>query len=409
VLSNFTGTPCDRTVLTGHIERPSLNSSSELLFPTCLHNDPAESLSKNMKRKQGREDDQISVKKEKLEDEYRQKPISSTIERKLKGEDYTVGWICAITTEHVAACEFLDKEYGRPEYISDHDNIYTLGKMGSHNVVIAVLPDGEYGTASASAVARDMLHSFPNIRIGLMVGVGGGAPNTKHDIRLGDIIVSSPRDGNSGVFQYDFGKTIQNQSFAYTGFLNQPPTLLRAAVNELKAQHERRGHQLEQAINNILENNQRLRKKYGRPGPGSDRLYQSKIIHPNHEASCAAVCGDNPSNLVLRLERTEDEDNPTIHYGLIASANQLMKDALIRDRLTAEKDVLCFEMEAAGLMNHFPCLVIRGVCDYSDSHKNKEWQGYAAMTAAAYAKDLLCRIPPSRVEAEKRIVDTLSG
>jgi len=86
-----------------------------------------------------------------------------------------------------------------------------------------------------------------------------------------------------------------------------------------------------------------------------------------------------------------------------------MKDALIRDRLAAEKDVLCFEMEAAGLMNHFPCLVIRRICDYSDSHKNKEWQGYASMVAAAYAKDLLSRIPPNRVESEKKIGDILSG
>ena len=85
-----------------------------------------------------------------------------------------------------------------------------------------------------------------------------------------------------------------------------------------------------------------------------------------------------------------------------------MKDALVRDRLAAEMDVLCFEMEAAGLMNHFPCLVIRGICDYSDSHKNKEWQGYTAMTAAAYAKDLLHRITPNKVEAEKKIEEILS-
>jgi nucleoside phosphorylase len=110
----------------------------------------------------------------------------------------------------------------------------------------------------------------------------------------------------------------------------------------------------------------------------------------------------------LRPERVKDEDNPVIHYGLIASANQLMKDALVRDKLIAEKDVLCFEMEAAGLMNHFPCLVIRGICDYSDSHKNKSWQGYAAIVAAAYAKDLLYRIPPNKVEAENRISDLLS-
>src|SRR6185437_4265232 len=101
--------------------------------------------------------------------------------------------------------------------------------IGKHNVVIAVLPDGEYGTTSAAVVARDMLHSFPNIRIGLMVGIGGGVPSSKHDIRLGDIVVSAPRDGKGGVFQYDFGKTIQDQVFRNTGFLNQPPALLRAA------------------------------------------------------------------------------------------------------------------------------------------------------------------------------------
>lgn len=109
----------------------------------------------------------------------------------------------------------------------------------------------------------------------------------------------------------------------------------------------------------------------------------------------------------MRYERAEGEDNPTIHYGLIASADQLMKDALIRDRLTAEKGVLCFEMEAAGLMNHFPCLVIRGIYDYVDSHKNKEWQGYAAIVAAVYARDLLYRLTLNRVENEKSISELL--
>ncbi|KAF3191749.1 hypothetical protein TWF225_000970 [Orbilia oligospora] len=82
-----------------------------------------------------------------------------------------------------------------------------------------------------------------------------------------------------------------------------------------------------------------------------------------------------------------------------------MKNAIVRDKLAAENDILCFEMEAAGLMNQFPCLVIRGICDYSDSHKNKEWQGYAAMAAAAYAKDLLREVVPAKVDVEKRIAE----
>ncbi|KAM3075100.1 hypothetical protein ACMFMG_007443 [Clarireedia jacksonii] len=325
--------------------------------------------------------------------------------------DYTVGWICAIKTEYVAAQAFLDEEHEGPDIVSPNDNNdYTLGKVGKHNVVIAVLPKGEYGISSAASVARDMLHSFPNVRIGLMVGIGGGAPSRKHDIRLGDIVVSTPHHEKGGVFQYDFGKTIQDQSFWTTGFLNQPPTLLRTAVSGLEAQYERKGHRLEIAINSILEKNPRLQKKYRRPDPNSDKLYQSTFTHPlDDEVDCTVVCNNDLSNLILRPERTKDEDNPAIHYGLIASANQLVKDALVRDKLAIEKDVLCFEMEAAGLMNQFPCLVIRGICDYSDSHKNKEWQGYAAMAAAAYAKDLLCRIPLNKVEAEKRIEDVLSG
>lgn len=87
-------------------------------------------------------------------------------------------------------------------------------------MVIAVLRDGEYSINSAAAVARDMLHSILNVRTGLMVGIGGGAPSSKYDIRLGDVVVSSRDDSKSGVFQYDFPKTIQNQAFEEASFLD---------------------------------------------------------------------------------------------------------------------------------------------------------------------------------------------
>ena len=190
--------------------------------------------------------------------------------------------------------------------------------------------------------------------------------------------------------------------------MNQPPTVLRTAVNGLMAQHKRKGYQFEENIRCILEKNPRLREEYKQPDLSSDRLYRSDVVYPpNSKESCLKICDADPSKLILRRERTKDEDNPAIHYGLIASANRLMKDAVLRDKLTKDKDILCFEIEAAGLMNHFPCLVIRGICDYS--HKNKDWQGYAAVMAAAYAKDLLCRIPPNKIEAEKRIGEILSG
>lgn len=326
-------------------------------------------------------------------------------------EEYTIGWICALPTEHTAACLFLDEEHGQPD--PDHiaagdNNAYELGVMAGHKVVIAVLPHGEYGTSTAATVATNMLRSFPNIKVGLMVGVGGGAPTSDNDIRLGDVVVSSPKDGKGGVYQYDYGKRIQGHEFKPTGHLNQPPSAVLTAMALLVSRYERKGNQIGQAVDAILEENPRLRKKYGRPEV--DILYASNVVHPHGDdrRNCEELCETKPPNIVNRLPRDEDEDNPAVHFGTIASGNSLMKNALVRDSL-AREGVLCFEMEAAGLTNHFPCLVVRGICDYSDSHKNKGWQGYAAMTAAAYTKDLLKVMLPKRVESEKKLTTVLES
>ena len=95
--------------------------------------------------------------------------------------------------QQVAACETLDEEFDPlEEPVAPNDtNSYKLGRIGKHNIVIAVLPDGEYGTDSAASVATNMLNSFPNVRLGLMVGIGGSAPTERNDIRLGDVVVSS--------------------------------------------------------------------------------------------------------------------------------------------------------------------------------------------------------------------------
>ncbi|KAF4869282.1 hypothetical protein CGCSCA1_v011483 [Colletotrichum siamense] len=317
--------------------------------------------------------------------------------------NYTIGWICALHAEFVAARNFLDETHDDLEFVPvNDDNTYNLGRMGQHNIVIALLPDGEYGLSSAAAVASDMVRTFTNVRIGLMVGIGGGAPSTSNDIRLGDVVVGSPRDGHSGVLQYDFGKSIQDQEFKTTGFLNQPPRVIRGAVGALRAEFEENGNNLAEDVINVLAKKPRLQRNYGRPRVETDRLFRSHVVFES------LVKEPGSEMLVSRPERTDKDDNPAVHYGLIASANQLMKDATIRDKLATSKGVLCFEMEAAGLMNHFPCLVIRGICDYSDSHKNKNWQGYAAMTAAAYAKTLLCRIHGNRLENEKKLAEVIS-
>lgn len=105
------------------------------------------------------------------------------------------------------------------------------------------------------------------------------------------------------------------------------------------------------------------------------------------------------------VRQLRDSEEVMIHRGTIASSNQVMRSAADRDKVSAELGgVLCFEMEAASLMNGFPCLVLRGVCDYADSHKNRQWQAYAAGTAAAYAKELLLVIPAEKI-AETRTAE----
>jgi nucleoside phosphorylase len=338
-------------------------------------------------------------------------------------EVYTVGIICALTVEKVAACCFLDKDHPRLNSQSASDNNdYTLGQIGEHNVVIAGLPLGRYGTTNAAIVARDMVRTFPNIRFGLMVGIGGGAPSEGRDIRLGDIVVGTSKNGKNELLQYDFGKTIQNRNFQRIETRNNTPLVLQNAVGGLEADYNRKGHQLQKSIHNALKAYKRIKRQYKKPDAESDVLYKSDYLHTSESGGvCSVLCGNKPEHIVRRpaLSSNSEEDDsdtdevsrddPTIHYGLIASANQLMKNAEIRDSLAREAGVLCFEMEAAGLQDHFPCLVIRGICDYSDTHKNDQWHGYAAISAAAYARDLLNRIPPSKVEAERRINDILSS
>jgi nucleoside phosphorylase len=327
----------------------------------------------------------------------------------MKHDDYTVGWICALPTELAAAQGMLDEDHPSLPH-SQHNTQFTLGRVGEHNVVIACLPDGVCGTTSAAVVAGEMLRTFPSIRIRLMVGIGGGVPQLPDfDIRLGDVVVSRPTTNSGGVIQYDFGKTLQGGRFQRAGSLNSPPPLLLTAVATLRAKHLKGDHELLRHVSIMIERYPEMQDRYAYQGTQSDLLFETSYDHPGSGTTCAAC---DTRRLVHRVPPARDA--PFIHYGLIASGNQVIKDAktrdMLRDRLRDDGDgeILCFEMEAAGLMNIFPCLVIRGICDYADTHKNKDWQDRAAATAAAYAKELLyvipgCQIASSQTAAEATV------
>jgi nucleoside phosphorylase len=164
-------------------------------------------------------------------------------------------------------------------------------------------------------------------------------------------------------------------------------------------------------IDEVLTKRPRLKATYQRPDDSSDRLYKSTVKHPTDTpGNCEQVCGNGLSKLTERVARAAGAGVSEIHYAINASGSSLMKDATGRDRLSEQEEVLCFEMEAAGLMNRFPCLVIRGICDYSDSHKNDDWQKYAAMMAAAYTKEVLRVLMPGTVKGTvNRLNERLGG
>ncbi|KAL2782794.1 nucleoside phosphorylase domain-containing protein [Aspergillus keveii] len=298
---------------------------------------------------------------------------------------YTVAWICALPVELAAAKVFLDEIHPRltqPE--SDH-NVYTLGSISGHNVVVVCLPAGVYGTTSATAAVSHLKSTYQNVRFGLMVGVGGGVPRANSDIRLGDIVVSKPTNTSSGVIQYDYGKTLQSGRFHHTGSLNKPPSLLLKVIAQMDSDSILGKGLLSEIMASYLQKEE-VRRQF--PRPLEDLLFQSTYNHSSDNPTCL-IC--EQSQQVDRPQREAKE--PQIHYGLVASGNQVMKDAMARDQIAQELDILCFEMEAAGLMDEIPSLVIRGICDYCDSHKNKEWQPYAAFAAAAYAKAVFMQLP----------------
>ncbi|KAN0080826.1 hypothetical protein V8E54_004030 [Elaphomyces granulatus] len=323
--------------------------------------------------------------------------------------DYTVGWICALQAELAASQAMLDEEHSDLLQAENDTNTYTLGRIGQHNVVLACLPSGTTGISAAATAARDLLRSFPKVRFGLMVGIGGGAPNNpsddpRQDIRLGDVIVSNPEGNYGGVLQYDFGKTIRDGKFIQTGSLNKPPAVLLTGVSKLRALHLRKGSTIREHVNSMLESNPAMQQDFSRRNPEDDQLFQADYDHIDSGKGCKSCDGER---LVQRIPRTTNV--PVIHYGLIGSANQVMRHGVTREKLRQERGILCVEMEAAGLMDNFPCLVIRGICDYSDTHKNKIWQPYAAATAAAYAKELLGVIPPVQVDKTPTAADTIKA
>jgi nucleoside phosphorylase len=328
-------------------------------------------------------------------------------------DEFEVAIICALPLEADAVEALFDERwpynYGKAP---EDSNTYSTGMIGRHNVVLAHMPG--MGKGNAASVAANCRASFRSIKLALVVGICGGVPvgNDEEEILLGDVIISD------GVVQFDLGRQFPdtfNPKIDMLDSLGRPNMEIRGLLSKLKGRWGRK--RLQDMTSEHLAS---LRKGRGDtaqyPGAAEDRLFESKYRHKHQDPSSCATCrrGTDPVCNVaisstceqikcdetksaprrriqegLLLTQQSDLLKPAVHFGLIASGDSVMKSGEHRDDIAKSLNVIAFEMEGAGVWDNFPCVVIKGVCDYADSHKNKKWQKYAAATAASCMKAFL--------------------
>lgn len=323
-----------------------------------------------------------------------------------KNHQFTIGWICPLPLEKEAARLIFDEEYPQEE-VQHRSAFYLGGRVGKHEIVIGV--QRRTGLEGAAILAEKMRAGFPNIKYFLVVGIAGGVPRygpagAASEIVLGDVVISSPRGNHGGVVQYDRGAWEGKGRLNFRGHTNGVPGDLMAAVNDFRAEGWSKTNILEVLKQMRLKLDDKRQRQYDDPGLIFDRLFEDSYEHKGSELDDCKDCCD-ADYTISRSQRGESAyrslDEPAVHFGNIASSNQLQISAAERNRIQKEHDVVCFEMEAAGVMQEYPCVVVRGICDYADSHKNKGWQNYAAATAAACARGLLSKIPAVEVPMEE--------
>jgi nucleoside phosphorylase len=334
--------------------------------------------------------------------------------------DFEIAIICALRLEADAVHAVFDKlwedegkHYGKAPR---DENAYTPGVIGDYNVVLAYMPG--MGKVNASGVAASLKSSFTGIKLALIVGICGGVPSAGADgkggeIYLGDVIFST------ALIQYDFGrqhpKELQTKDTTKDG-LGRPNLKIRGVFTKLETTHYR--EQLQKSVAASLKKIQEKMPGAENPGSKADTLFEPSYLHKHHNSStgstftcdqCIAgpedICEDalkmtcaklgcDESRIVDRhkgadVKASSEQHAVSVHFGVMGSGDTVMKSGQRRDRLAQDFGIIAFEMEGAGVWDHFPSIVVKGVCDYADSHKNKKWQMYAAATAAAGMKAFL--------------------
>ncbi|KAK6855499.1 hypothetical protein PG995_007650 [Apiospora arundinis] len=316
--------------------------------------------------------------------QYTPPQASSRTGRKiLDPDDYRIVWFAPLEIEVQAALHMLDNEHEGEFTMSPGDDyIYHAGDMCGHNIVIAPFPAGrEYGTGAAAALAAQVKKFFRNLWFGLLVGVAAGIPSLspspgrqRRDIRLGDVLVALSVGESPATLAYGLGKRTEDglRPLRHGHVLPEPESIVLAAIGKLKSSSSEA--KLIMRYYDDFKNKGHRGAQFADPGQAKDNLFEQVRYGRPKKVSRIA----RPASVRTR-----------VWYGTIGSGDELMRDAAARDKLLAQYDIIGLEMEAAGMMSRIPVGVVRGVCDYADAHKNKDWQPYAAAMAAAYAKAVI--------------------
>jgi nucleoside phosphorylase len=315
--------------------------------------------------------------------------------------DYEVAWICLADVEFAAAQTFLSNP-DLPQKNSTDDIEYVLGQVGSlHVIVVKSTSSSTFGFDETMALVT----RFPNIKKYLVISSGGGAPTRKHDIRLGDVVVSRSNDG-SGAIQYDYHKAMQEGILEETAHLDTPKstavgtsdfpgglpqTLEPLRINRTTIYHEASIDQLDWT------------DSFKRPSTQADLLHKSGAsVSLKH---WVPMFDDDASRLVKRDPRASI---PVIHYGKIASAVLPMVNGIARNFYASTESILCFETGASKIYHKLPALLICGICDYADGYTDGAWRECAAMAASACASEFTRLLDIQKIRAEVNIGEVLT-
>lgn len=333
--------------------------------------------------------------------------------RPIRRDQFRVAVICALPREADAVTLLFDRfwdddddPYGRAHGDNNH---YTTGRMGRHDVVLTTLPS--MGTTSAAAASANLRSSYGGLRLALLVGICGGVPRiSHHDAFLGDVVISK------SIIQYDYGRqypgrfVVRNSIEDSLGRANRD---IRSLLSHFETERGREQLQSKSAshLKNLRETaiRKRRRANYQCPGRSEDDLFPPDYTHMHHtgcdtcsseadsacdtasKASCVEVDCDKANRVVRQHPADDAVYTPEIFIGRIGSGNAVMKSGTDRDRIATQHGIIAFEMEGAGAWDEVPCVVVKGICDYADSHKNKKWQDFAAATAASVARAIVDR------------------